>query len=89
MYKEIINTLSEQINDINQQIIKLTEDKNNKIKAKDAIELLQCELEAKNNNLAIQKGICPFDKECSLIKTCTKDYCNADTCSNGYAYRMS
>jgi len=39
--------------------------------------------------LAVIKGICPFDMSCNLRNTCTKDKCSADTCSGGYAYKMS
>jgi hypothetical protein len=39
--------------------------------------------------LAIQTGVCSFPDSCNERKTCTKTYCNADVCSNGFAYRMS
>ncbi len=89
MYKEIILTIDNQISDLNKQISKLQEERKVKTNAKEAIELLQAETEKQNNNLAIQKEICPFPESCSLVNSCTKNYCNADTCSNGYAYRMS
>lgn len=45
--------------------------------------------ESINKKLAVYKGICPFPNDCNKRKTCTKDDCSADTCSNGYAYRFS
>lgn len=42
-----------------------------------------------DNNLAVVKNVCDFPLNCNKRKTCTKDYCNADVCDNGYAYRMS
>ena len=71
------------------QISQLQEERKIKTNAKEAIKSLQAEIERQNNNLSIQKRICPFPESCSLINSCTKNYCNADTCSNGYAYRMS
>lgn len=32
---------------------------------------------------------CPFPLECNRRFNCEKQRCNADVCSNGYAYRMS
>jgi len=89
MYKEIIKSLSDQISEVNKQITDLQKNKQIKVGAKEAIEKLQAEYERDNNNLAVQKGICPFPKECNLKDSCIKNYCNADTCSNGYAYRFS
>lgn len=89
MYKEIIQTIDDQIKDLGKQILQLQEERKIKTNAKETIELLQAETERQNNNLAIQKEIYPFPESCSLINFCTKNYCNADTCSNGYAYRMS
>lgn len=43
----------------------------------------------KNKKLAVVKGICPFPESCNNRSFCEKDFCNADVCSNGYAYRMS
>jgi hypothetical protein len=31
---------------------------------------------------------CPFPNECKRFP-CDKKHCNADVCSNGFAYRMS
>lgn len=39
--------------------------------------------------LAVNKGSCPFPASCNKRKTCTKDYCNADTCTDGTAFRWS
>jgi len=89
MYKEIIKTINQQVSDIAKQIRELQNSQKTKIDAQKAIEKLQAEYEQDNNNLAVQKGICPFPESCSLVNDCTKDYCNADTCSNGYAYRFS
>lgn len=41
------------------------------------------------SNLAVRKGVCPFPRDCDLRFTCEKNYCNHDTCSNGFTYRMS
>ncbi len=89
MYKEIIKTITEQINNINKDISELQKTKQTKVDAKEAIEKLQTEYEKENNNLAIQKKICPFPEDCNLVDSCIKNYCNADVCDNGYAYRMS
>lgn len=49
--------------------------------------------EAHNNQGCSDKELkhknCPFPNSCNERDNCTKDYCNADVCSNGYAYRMS
>ncbi len=89
MYKEIIKTINQQVNDISKQINQLQNDQKIKVEAMKAIEKLQAEYEKENGNLAIQKGVCPFPDSCSIATVCTKNSCNADTCSNGYAYRMS
>jgi hypothetical protein len=34
-------------------------------------------------------GICPFPESCNEWRTCISQRCNADCCSNGFAYRMS
>jgi len=89
MYKEIIKILNQQISDIAKQIRELQSSQKTKMDAQKAIEKLQSEYEKDNNNLAIQKGICPFPESCSLVDDCIKNYCNADECSNGYAFRRS
>ena len=89
MYKEIIKSLTDQINEVNKQITDLQKNKQIKIDAKEAIKILQAEYERDNNNLAVQKGICPFPENCKLVKECVLNYCSADCCDNGYAYRMS
>lgn len=40
-----------------------------------------------NNNLAVQKGICPFPNFCNRREYCTKDSCHYDGCSNGHPFR--
>lgn len=42
-----------------------------------------------DENLATNKGTCPFPNECDERFKCTKSSCHYDTCSNGFAYRMS
>lgn len=37
----------------------------------------------------VGKGNCVFPASCNEWFICEKKYCNADVCSNGYAYRMS
>ncbi|EHQ88308.1 hypothetical protein DesyoDRAFT_1138 [Desulfosporosinus youngiae DSM 17734] len=43
----------------------------------------------KTKVLAVSKGACPFPESCSKRDVCTLSHCDADTCSNGYAYRFS
>lgn len=40
------------------------------------------------NKTALEKGICPFPDDCDGRDSCTYNHCNADVCSNGYAYKM-
>lgn len=89
MYTDILTHINTEIQTLNDQIRELSEKRQGREKARTSILLLQAEEDAKAGKLATQKGICPFPKECSKAKTCTADRCNADTCSNGYAYRMS
>jgi len=89
MYKEIIKTLNQQISDIAKQIRESQDTQKTKVDAMKAIEKLQAEYEKENNNLAIQKGICPFPEDCNEKDSCIKNHCNADCCDNGYCYRMS
>lgn len=42
-----------------------------------------------SGDLAVNKGICPFPDQCDERFKCTKNSCSYDTCSNGFAYRMS
>jgi hypothetical protein len=53
------------------------------------LKKVQAEYDRSKGNLAVQKGICPFPESCNEASCCTKDRCNADCCSNGYAYRAS
>lgn len=89
MYTDILTHINTEIQNLNDQIRELSGKRQEREKARDSIKLLQAEEDAKGGKLATQKGICPFPKECSKAKYCTADRCNADTCSNGYAYRMS
>lgn len=89
MYTDIIKHLNEEIVALQKQIQELTKKKQGREKARDAIRLLQAEEDRKAGKLAVQKGICPFPESCNEREFCTSDKCNADTCSNGYAYRMS
>jgi hypothetical protein len=56
--------------------------------AHQSLRKLQGKFEEKNNNLATQKGVCPFPNACRERFYCTEG-CNADACDNGFAYRMS
>lgn len=89
MYKEILNNLHEELNLLNKEKCELIDRIKKKEKAYETIAELQAEQHKNEGKLAVQKGICPFPEECSLNKSCVKDRCNADTCSNGYAYRFS
>lgn len=89
MYKEIIKTLNEQISNLAKQIRELQDYQKIKTDARKAIEKLQAEYEKENNNLAVQKGVCPFPDKCNLKDECIKNSCNADVCDNGHCYRMS
>lgn len=89
MYTDILNHLDTEIQNLQNQIYELSERKKEREKARESIRLLQAEEEKKVGNLAVQKGICPFPDACEKAKYCTLNRCNADTCSNGYAYRMS
>lgn len=42
-----------------------------------------------DESLAVNKGTCPFPNECDERFICIKSDCYYDTCSNGFAYRMS
>jgi hypothetical protein len=89
MYTDILEHIGTEIQDIQKQIEALAERKQDREKARTSILLLQAEEDAKAGKLATQKGICPFPEACSKANYCTADRCNADTCANGYAYRMS
>jgi uncharacterized protein YydD (DUF2326 family) len=89
MYTDILKHIDEEISSLSKQIQELSEKRREREEARDAIRLLQAEEDAKAGKLATQKEICPFPEKCSRAKFCTYDRCNADTCSNGYAYRMS
>jgi hypothetical protein len=89
MFTDILNHIDTEIQDLNSQIRELSEKRQGREKARTSILLLQAEEDQKAGKLATQKGICPFPEACSKANYCTADRCNADTCSNGYAYRMS
>lgn len=42
-----------------------------------------------DQELAVAKGVCEFPLDCKERKTCKKNRCNYDVCTNGYCYRMS
>jgi hypothetical protein len=42
-----------------------------------------------DDNTYVGSGECQFPVSCNEWFTCEKKYCNADICSNGYAYRLS
>lgn len=42
-----------------------------------------------DEQLAVVRGVCPFPAQCNLRESCTLKRCNADVCSNGFAYRYS
>lgn len=48
-----------------------------------------CRLGTAGSGTDVAEGRCPFPTFCDKWFTCTKVNCRADTCSNGYAYRMS
>ncbi len=89
MYKDILSHITKEISDIWKQEQELATKRQEREKARDAINLLQAEEDRKNGKLAVQKGICPFPNDCKEKRTCTKDRCNVDTCDNGFTYRMS
>ncbi|MCD5384910.1 MAG: hypothetical protein LRZ94_01170 [Candidatus Pacebacteria bacterium] len=58
----------------------------------DECQALRAKLGEENRKLgrlAVQRGVCPFPESCNSRHTCTDTRCNADVCSNGYAYRFS
>lgn len=42
-----------------------------------------------DQDLAVASGVCDFPLSCNERKTCKKNRCNYDVCTNGYCYRMS
>lgn len=89
LYKDIIQHLNDEIRALESQIYELSAKKREREKALQVIKKLQAEEDRKAGKLAVQKGIRPFPDSCNEREFCTKDNCNADVCSNGYAYRMS
>ncbi len=89
MYADILKHLAGEISSLNKQAQELLVKKKEREKAWEAIKLLQAEEDRKAGKLAIQKGICPFPNDCKERNYCIADRCNADTCDNGFTYRMS
>ena len=89
MYKDVIKGIGEEISLLDKEIYGLDEKRRMRKEAQKAIEKLQAEFEASHNNLAVQKGVCPFPESCNLVDSCTKNHCRADVSQNGHAYRMS
>ncbi len=89
MYADILKHLAGEISSLNKQAQELLVKKKEREKAWEAIKLLQAEEDRKAGKLATQKGICPFPNDCKERNYCIADRCNADTCDNGFTYRMS
>jgi hypothetical protein len=89
LYTDILKHIHGEISSLNKQIQELATKRQEREKARDAIVLLQAEEDRKAGKLATQKGICPFPNDCKERNYCIADRCNADTCDNGFAYRMS
>jgi len=88
LYEKLIKEILEKKREIVEKISELQKQKRAYENVYNSIKELQSQYDKENNNLAYQKGICPFPKECDQKDYCTKG-CNADTCNNGHAYRMS
>lgn len=89
MYTEILKELADRIRELDKQIAELSGKRQQYIKALEVLRKLQAEEDAKAGRLAVQRGVCPFPNSCDEREYCTRDHCDADTCTNGYAYRMS
>jgi hypothetical protein len=89
VYADILKHLAGEISSLNKQAQELLVKKKEREKAWEAIKLLQAEEDRKAGKLATQKGICPFPNDCKERNYCIADRCNADTCDNGFTYRMS
>lgn len=100
MFREAISLMQDRLNELNTKLNEFKKEYENQIKEKEKeiknvenaikeLEKIQADYDREQRNLAVQKGVCPFPKECNERDYCTKDRCNADVCSNGYAYRMS
>ncbi len=89
MYADILKHLAGEISSLDKQAQELLVKKKEREKAWEAIKLLQAEEDRKAGKLATQKGICPFPNDCKERNYCIADRCNADTCDNGFTYRMS
>jgi hypothetical protein len=88
-YNKVLEDMQAKIAEINGKIEELQKERSVYADVIEAITALKAAEDQRAGRLAVQKGVCPFPESCKERFQCTRDSCNADTCSNGYAYRMS
>jgi len=89
VYDKIIEDIQNKISDIDKKIKELQKEKEVYLNFIKSVRDMKAIEDRKAGRLAVQKGICPFPDSCNQRNYCTADHCNADACSNGYAYRTS
>lgn len=89
VYRKVEEEMRSRIVEIDKKIDELRKEREAYACVIEAIRGLKAVEDRKAGRLAVQKGVCPFPNECNKRFTCTADSCNADTCVNGFAYKMS
>ncbi len=89
MYDKIIEDIQNKITEIDKKVKELQKEREVYLNFIKSVRDMKAVEDRKAGRLAVQKGICPFPDSCNQRNYCTADNCNADACSNGYAYRTS